>query len=161
MRDIGHCFAHHILSWIDMAKHSIFISYAHEDESCKDELCKKLKIWALQKQLHIEFWADDRIAGGQDWKKEIDKAIERAHLGILLLSDDFIGSEFIFNIELTRLRERYNKDKLMLFPIVVRPCTWEQIEFLKTLQVNPAWRNPICLPPANSFERERDLTDYR
>jgi len=49
-----------------MAKHSIFISYAHEDESYKDELRKKLRIWELQKELDIELWVDEKIAGGQD-----------------------------------------------------------------------------------------------
>jgi len=138
-------------------KHTIFISYAHEDAVYKDELRKKLKIWELQKELGLEFWVDDNISGGQDWRAEIDGAMERADLGILLLSDDFIGSEFILNHELNRLRERYEGNRLKLFPIVVRPCeSWQEVPFLKSLQVNPMWRTPVCLSN-DAFERGKDL----
>ena len=73
----------------------IFISYSHKD---KDEECKKLLSSHLStsaKQKNFEIWDDQRIATGNEWNKEICNALEKSHMPILIISVNFLNSEFV------------------------------------------------------------------
>ena len=129
-----------------MTTHNIFISYSHHDAKYKDEILNKLKIWERQKELSIGIWVDDQIPGGSDWAENINEALQRSELGILVVTDNFLNSEFIMDKELPRLEEKRKAAELKLYPIVSEPCNWEASPYLSSLQMNPKWRPEKCLP---------------
>jgi internalin A len=112
----------------------LFYSYSHKDEALRDELETHLKL--LQRQSLIESWHDRRIAPGQEWKGEIDSNLERADIILLLISADFIASDYCYDIEMTRALERYAAKKAEVIPIILRDCSWHSAPFGK-LQALP------------------------
>ena len=76
-----------------MTKPIVFVSYSHKDEKEKEALVSHLSV--LQRAGLIEVWVDDRIQGGADWEDEIKKVIARARVAILLVSANFLTSDFI------------------------------------------------------------------
>jgi hypothetical protein len=73
----------------------IFISYSHKDEEWKDRLLTHLNV--LAKQNRLEVWDDRRIAAGDEWLPEIEQAINSGHVALLLVSANFLTSNFILN----------------------------------------------------------------
>jgi internalin A len=112
----------------------LFYSYSHKDEILRDELETHLKL--LQRQGLIESWHDRRIAPGQEWKDEIDSNLERADIILLLISADFIASDYCYDIEMTRALEQYAAKKAEVIPIILRDCSWQSAPFGK-LQALP------------------------
>ncbi len=101
-----------------MSKPTIFISYSHKDEIWKDRLVTHLK--ALHEQGRIDLWDDRRISAGDDWYEEIQSAIAAASIAILMISPDFLASNFIQNEEVPRFLERNAKEGLRIIPIIVK-----------------------------------------
>jgi hypothetical protein len=114
---------------------SVFISYSHKDEEWKDRLVPHIGV--LEKQGHLEIWDDRRITGGDDWFPEIEKAIESAHVAILMISAHFLNSNFILGEEVPRLLERRHKDGLRILPLIVKPCAWKKVEWISPIQARP------------------------
>ncbi len=83
---------------------SIFFSYAHEDEALRDELAKHLR--GLERQGVIQSWHDRKILPGSDWLHEIEQQLNSAQIILLLLSADFMDSDFCWSVELKRAIER-------------------------------------------------------
>lgn len=109
----------------------IFISYSHKDEQLKDELLKQLA--GFKRRGAIEIWNDREIIPGQKWGEEIDTNLEQADIILLLISSDFIASEYCNDIELTCALARHDdkNDPAIIIPIILRPCTWELEPFGK------------------------------
>lgn len=78
----------------------IFFCYAHEDEA----LLKKLKdhLMPLQRQRHIDVWHDRDITAGVEWEREINEHLNTAQIILLLVSSDFMGSDYCYGIEMKR-----------------------------------------------------------
>ncbi len=83
---------------------TVFFSYCHADEALRDQLERQLRI--LQRQGLIETWHDRRIEAGQDFAGEIDAHIEADEIILLLVSPDFLNSDYCYEIEMTRALER-------------------------------------------------------
>ncbi len=111
----------------------IFISYSHKDEKWKNLLVKHLNV--LEDQLEV--WEDSKIQAGEEWGKEIETAMKGAHAAILLLSVDFLTSGFIKSVEGPALLQRRAAEKIKIFPLILRPCPWDDIPWLASLQVWP------------------------
>src|ERR1700674_3790532 len=79
----------------------IFISYAHEDAWWRDEFVGMLAP-ARERGL-IGVWSDDTIAAGENWSRNIHGALERARVGLLLVTRHFLESNFINSVELAKL----------------------------------------------------------
>ncbi len=94
---------------------SIFISYAHADESFKDRLLSHLTI--LQRQKLVHNWEDRQIDGGSDWRADIMAAMDGCDLALLLISDAFLASEFIQSVEMTHLLARRASAGIRVVPI--------------------------------------------
>ncbi len=121
---------------------TVFISYNHKDEKEKDQLITHLG--ALQRNDLIDVWHDHRIKGGDDWKDEIKKAMERASVAILLISANFLSSDFIFEEEIpTFLQRQKSAEQLHIYPIIAKSCAWQAIDWLAKMQVRPKGGNPI------------------
>ena len=86
-----------------MSRPAVFVSYSHKDEAEKEQLVSHLKV--LERAGVIELWVDDRIAGGADWAGEIKLAIDQASVAILLISANFLSSDYCYNIELAKAME--------------------------------------------------------
>jgi internalin A len=107
----------------------LFCSYSHKDEALRNDLETHLKL--LQRQGLIETWTDRRIEAGEDWKEKIDDNLERAGIILLLVSSDFIASEYCYEKEMTKALERHEKGEARVIPIIVRDVNWRRAPFAK------------------------------
>jgi hypothetical protein len=135
----------------------VFICYAHEDEAEKDRLLTQFA--GLRRQKLIHTWHDRVIKPGSDWDDEIETALNSCELALLLVSSDFIASEYIQSTELTTLLERRGKGEVEVVPIIVKPCSWELEKTLAPLQALPKNGKPIVTFPEDNGEREQARTD--
>jgi hypothetical protein len=140
-----------------MFKPFIFVSYAHEDSRWFEKASLMTRIIpSLEKRENAEVWYDKgRIGGADIWREEIDNAIDRANIAILLVSQYFLNSDFIMHVELPRLVKRAEEMQLVLFPILVGYCDWESIEALSRPQMMPGEPTPLVeyLEPLAKWER--------
>jgi internalin A len=121
---------------------SVLYSYAHEDERYKDSLETHLKI--LHRQGKISSWSDCEIEGGENWREEIMRELNRADIILLLISADFIKSDFCYEVEMGRALERNANKEARVMPIIIRDCIWAETPFAK-LQALPKDGKPIKL----------------
>ena len=117
------------------SKTKSFISYHHKDEEWKDHLLTHLRV--LQKRGIIDLWDDHRIRPGHNWYVAIKKALDSASVALLLVSADFLASEFLLNEEIPNLLSRRKNEGLHVIPVIVRPCVWREVEWLARMQVLP------------------------
>jgi hypothetical protein len=103
----------------------VVVSYSHADEKWRDELRKFLKPLVRQKRIRI--WDDTAIDAGEQWREEIKRALGSANVAILLMSSDFLASDFISQQELPVLVDRAKKKEggVRLLWIAVRPSGFE------------------------------------
>lgn len=120
---------------------SIFISYSHKDEQEKDELLSHLGV--LQNAGLIDIWSDERIGAGEDWETEIDQAITKAKVAILLISANFLTSKFILQKEVPELLKRRDKEDLTVFPVIAKACAWKAVDWLTKMNVRPKNGKPV------------------
>jgi hypothetical protein len=113
---------------------SIFYSYAHEDEGLRAQLETHLS--ALRRQGEIAEWHDRQIVAGSDWAQEIDAHLDSADIVLLLLSADFIASDYCWGVEMRRALQRHESGEAVVIPVILRPVDW-QIEPLSRLQAVP------------------------
>jgi hypothetical protein len=113
----------------------IFISYSHKDERWKDLLVRHLKVLALEGLCDV--WEDRRIEVGEEWKPAIKSALEEAHIAVLMISADFLVSNFIRTEEVPRLLERRKEQGVWVIPLFVSPCPWKKVPWLAAIQGIP------------------------
>jgi TIR domain len=101
----------------------VFVSYAPEDSAFANELLKHLRF--LERHGQIDTWSLDRVRAGSDWRREVREALERAHVALLLLSIDFLVSDFIQDVEVPNMLERRASQGLVVIPVLLRTCLWE------------------------------------
>jgi len=118
----------------------IFYSYAHEDKKLRDKLEKHLSI--LRHQHHILDWHDREISAGTEWEQEISQELNAAYIILLLVSPDYLHSEYCYSIEMKRALERLNTGDARVIAILLRPVDWEDAPFSE-LQVLPRDRKPV------------------
>lgn len=97
----------------------IFYSYSHKDEKLRDELAVHLKLFEFQGL--IEQWHDRRIPAGADFADEIDENLRNADIILLLISSDFLASNYCFSIEMTLALQRNRNNEARVIPVILRP----------------------------------------
>lgn len=112
----------------------LFYCYAHEDSGYRDELEKHLA--SLKREGLFSDWSDQAILPGGVWEREIAEALETADVILLLVTVDFMNSDFIWNVELKRALERHDEGKAVVVPIIVCPTDWQH-SVLGRLQARP------------------------
>ncbi len=106
---------------------TVFLSYAHEDEPLRAQLEKHLRL--LQRQGCISTWHDRQIVPGTRWAEEIDAHLTAAQLVLLLISPDFLDSDYCYGIEMQRALQRHQSGEAQVIPILLRPVDWEGAPF--------------------------------
>jgi internalin A len=123
----------------------VFISYSHRDERFKDELETHLKL--LQRVGLIREWHDRNIEAGDEWRSRIDDHIDRADIVILLISADFIASDYCYEKEMRRALERHAAGDARVIPVIVRDVNWKLAPFA-ALQMLPRDARPVGDAPS-------------
>ena len=117
-----------------------FYSYAHEDKTLRDELEKHLG--TLKRLELITEWHDRDIHAGTEWKHEIDMHLNAANIILLLISSDFMSSDYCYSVEMRRALERHRLREARVIPILLRPVDWEGTP-IAPLQMLPSGTKPI------------------
>jgi hypothetical protein len=117
-----------------MAPIEIFISYSHKDEALREQLGTHLSL--LRREGVIDEWHDRRIDAGQEWAGEIDAHLNSAAVILLLVSADFLASDYCYNLEMKRALERHDARDARVIPVILRPVDWRGALFGK-LQALP------------------------
>lgn len=107
----------------------VFISYAHEDEEYKDKLIKHLI--GLKRKKVIEEWHDRKILAGQHLDNEISKNLLEADIILLMISVDFLNSDYCYDEEMKKALEMNDEGMARVIPIILRKCDWMDSPFAK------------------------------
>jgi TIR domain-containing protein len=111
---------------------SVVISYSHKDHRWLSRLLVHLR--PLERDGLIDPWADTRIKPGEDWGKEIEASLANARVAVLLVSADFLASEFIASRELPALLQKAKRSQCKVLSVIVGPCLFSRIRDLQQFQ---------------------------
>jgi tetratricopeptide (TPR) repeat protein len=107
----------------------IFLSYSRKDMELRDELAKYLKL--LERQGIVKFWHDGEISTGEEWASTIKSHLESANIILLLISADFLASDYCYDIEMKRSLERHENNEAKVIPVILRSTDWHHSPFGK------------------------------
>jgi len=132
---------------------TVFISYSHKDEAWKDRLVTQLKV--LEIEGFYQSWDDRKIEPGSDWFQQIETALNRARVVVMLISAHYLTSQFITDVEIPRILERRSVEGVVVLPVIVSPCSWKKVQWLSSMQVMP--KDGAELAAMNPHEIDRVL----
>src|SRR5216684_6787565 len=101
----------------DAMAYEVFISYSHQDQALCKELEKHLS--NLEQQHIIAPWYDGNITPGEEWMPQIMEHLNSAQIILLLISSDFLASDFCNSIEMTGAIDRHNANQARVIPIIL------------------------------------------
>ncbi len=119
---------------------TVFFSYSHKDEELRDKLATHLKL--MERTKVIDAWHDRAIPTGSEWDKAIKTELLQADIILLLISADFLASNYIWDVEVKTAMERHEAGDAVVIPIVLRDCDWFDAPFGK-LQGLPKDAKPV------------------
>ena len=127
----------------------VFVSYSHKDKQpWLEKLQTHLKV--LENEgLSLNMWDDTKIKAGMKWREEIEKALASAKVAILLVSTDFLASDFILQDELPPLLKAAEKDGAIILPIILKSCRYTDSKHLKEFQAVNDPRKPLSILTEN------------
>src|SRR5450755_1868969 len=102
----------------------IFCCYAHEDEQLLMKLKAHLKPQQRQGLIHI--WYDRDISAGTEWGHEIEEQLNSAHIILLLVSSDFMASDYCYTKEMQQALDLHKRGEARAIPIILRPTDWQE-----------------------------------
>jgi hypothetical protein len=121
----------------------VFVSYSHADRDWLDRLQIHLAPYVRGERLDL--WDDTKIAAGADWAAEIDRALGAARVAVLLVTPDFLASDFVARVELPAILRRAGSDLTVVW-IPIRPSAYEATP-LKNFQAAHDPRRPLSSLP--------------
>ncbi|QLL86088.1 toll/interleukin-1 receptor domain-containing protein [Aeromonas caviae] len=110
---------------------SLVFSYSHADEALRNELEKHLS--PLKRMGRISTWHDRCIIPGEVFEHKIDQYFSEADIVLLLISSDFIASDYCYQVEMANAMERHRRGEAIVIPVILRECAWHQLPFGKIL----------------------------
>ncbi len=119
----------------------VFVSYSHRDDPIHEEL--KVHLAQLTRTRVIRTWHDREIGAGETWGDAIDAHLEAARIFVLLVSPDFLASDYCYDQEMKRALARHRAGRAVVIPVIVRDCLWTRTP-LARLQVLPEDGTPIA-----------------
>jgi hypothetical protein len=130
---------------------TVFVSYSHADKAWLKRLRVHLK--PLERKGIVDFWADTIIQPGAHWREEVAVAVNAATVALLLISADFLASDFIMENELPPLLEAARIRGAQIVPIIVSPCRFEDTPALSRFQAVNASSRPLTAMSHDEQER--------
>jgi TIR domain len=130
----------------------VFFSYSHKDQRLRDQLETQLSL--LKRENIISSWHDRRIGAGEEWASQIDAHLNTAQIILLLISPDFMASDYCYGVEMERAMKRHDRGEACIIPVILRPCDWHNA-LLSKLQALPEDGRPIT----TSSNRDRAFLD--
>ena len=118
----------------------LFISYSHRDERYLKRL--EIHLASLRREGVIAEWNDLMIVPGEQWRMTIGDRLESADCVLLLVTPDFIASDYCYSVEMGRALERHREGRALVLPVIVRPADWQHTP-LGELQALPKDGRPI------------------
>lgn len=138
----------------------LIISYSHLDKDWLEKVKTHLKVLKYQNTIDFEYWDDTKIKAGDKWKEKIEKALNKSKVAILIISTDFLASDFIQSNELPDLLNNANVKGTKLLSLIVRPCRFKNQAGLKDLQaINKPEAALSKMPESEQEEILVNLTD--
>jgi TIR domain-containing protein len=119
---------------------SLFASYAPQDTPLEQELKEHLR--PLQREGRIELWPDRGMSAGTEREQESSKHLQAAQIILLLVSPNFLASDFCYSVEMKQAMERHQRREVRLIPLLLRPCDWHTASFA-SLQCLPSNGQPV------------------
>ncbi len=124
-------------SFSEQQKHSellnkVFISYSHKDKDYFNRILTHLK--PIEANGLIDLWVDTRIMPGDKWKTEVEKSLKKANVAILLISADYLASDFIVKNELPPLLNSAEENGTRIISIILKPCRFSRDKNLNQFQ---------------------------
>jgi len=129
----------------------LFISYSHQDAKWLVRVQKHLKVLQIE-GLSLNIWDDTKIKSGQKWRAEIQTNLKSAKAAILLVSTDFLASNFITKYELPTLLRAAENEGTVVLPVIIRPCRYTKNQELCEFQALNAPETPL----SSSSEDEQE-----
>jgi hypothetical protein len=138
-----------------MVRKKLFISYSRKDVRWLDRVREHLRVLELENL--IDPFDDTQIGAGEDWYARLDREMLEARIALLLISVSFLTSAFIRKEEIPRLFNKHKTGGMVLYPLLVRDCAWQEVSWLSSLQIRPTDARPIA--PMRSAVRDKCLAD--
>jgi hypothetical protein len=135
-----------------LATIEVFYSYSHKDEDLRNQLEAHLS--TVRRLGLIKSWHDRKILPGQEWASEIDTHLKTAHIILLLISADFLQSDYCYITEMQQALQRHEAKEATVIPIILREVDWRGSPFGK-LQALPNNARPVTSWP----KRDEALAD--
>ncbi|MEO1263070.1 MAG: SUMF1/EgtB/PvdO family nonheme iron enzyme [Bacteroidota bacterium] len=104
----------------------IFIAYARKDKTALDKLRTHLNILQRRKLCRIFF--DGEITPGEHWDSRLKEELHRADIFVLLVSEDFLDSDYVNEVELPKILEKQKNNECEVIPVILRDCLWTWTE---------------------------------
>ena len=136
----------------------IFFSYSHKDEALRDKL--EVQLATLKHEGLIEPWHDRRITAGSPLDQRINARLEEADIILLLVSPDFLASQYCYGLEVTRALDRHKSGNARVIPVILRPCDWLHTPFKKLL-ATPCDGKPVTQWPDQDDAFQDIVTSIR
>lgn len=121
-------------------KVNLFFIYSRKDAELRKRL--EIHLHSLKRKNYINLWHDGEIIPGQDWQKQISIALLKADIILILVSVDFIASDYCYEIEMTKALERHKLGEVVIVPIILKDCDWHDTP-IGELQALPSNGDPI------------------
>lgn len=118
----------------------IFYCYARKDKKLRERLGKHLE--PLKQKHGIIMFCDVEILPGRNWEEEIDKSLRTSDIILILVSANFIGSDYCSSVEMQKALEMAKLGKIRIIPIILRPCAWKTTP-LGQIQALPTEGKPV------------------
>jgi len=117
-------------------KITIFVSYSHQDARYLEKNSLLGYLRGLENE-DVEFWFDKKILVGEDWDSKIKSRISNAHIALVLVSQMFLDSSYCKDVEISGFLEERRTNGLIIFPIILSACEWQEHQWLRSEQFLP------------------------
>jgi cell division protein FtsA len=134
----------------------LFYCYAQEDKALRDQLDRRLKY--LERSGLVESWYDGEIIPGEQWKEEINNRLNTADIILLLISPDFIASDYYYSNQMTQAIARHDADNACVIPILLRPTFWKNAPLTNAAAISVRIDGQVITNPVGFKGRNFSLT---
>lgn len=129
---------------------TVFISYSRKNRIWLEKFTSNLKVLEDKNLLYV--WNDTKVKSGAKWKDELENALSNAKVALLLVTPDFLASEFIKNVELPKIFNAAEKNGLIIFWVAVMPSLYEETYISEYQSANDPSKPLVKLSPAKASE---------